>query len=91
MTPDRVTLARLATTVADEAAACQQWALAGLLRQLARAVVEPARVEDRTYPVRCGWCNQPLTGRQRAWCSDACRTRAARRDRVRPGLVESPP
>jgi hypothetical protein len=74
VTPDRVSLARLATTVADQAAARHQWALAGLLRQCAHAILEgtpPA--EDG-----CGWCGGPLTGRQALWCCDAHRKSALR-------------
>jgi hypothetical protein len=74
VTPDRVSLARLATTVADQAAGRHQWALAGLLRQCAHAILEgtpPA--EDR-----CGGCGGLLVGRQRQWCSDRCRMFASR-------------
>ncbi|MEU7313308.1 MULTISPECIES: hypothetical protein [unclassified Streptomyces] len=28
-----------------------------------------------TYETHCGGCDTPLTGRQRQWCSDACRLR----------------
>ncbi|WP_262700558.1 MULTISPECIES: hypothetical protein [Streptomyces] len=28
-----------------------------------------------TYETHCGGCDAPLTGRQRQWCSDACRLR----------------
>jgi len=28
-----------------------------------------------TYETNCAGCDKPLTGRQRQWCSDACRLR----------------
>jgi hypothetical protein len=73
MTPD-LSLVRLALDTADDAEARQQPHLAGLLRRLARATLEPPRPgEDR-----CGWCGVALTGRQRQWCSDAHRKSALR-------------
>jgi hypothetical protein len=72
VTPD-LSLVRLALDVANDLDDRQQPALAGLLRRLARAVIEPAR------PVaRCGWCHTPLTGRQTVWCQDRCRKAALR-------------
>jgi hypothetical protein len=72
VTPD-LSLVRLALDVANDLDDRQQPALASLLRRLARATLEPPR------PVaRCQGCGIPLTGRQRLWCSNACRTRAGR-------------
>jgi hypothetical protein len=68
-----LSLLRLALDVADDHDDRQQPALAGLLRRLARATLEPPQPEDR-----CGWCDTPLTGRQRQWCSDAHRKSALR-------------
>jgi hypothetical protein len=72
VTPD-LSLVRLALDAADDADARLQPHLAGLLRKLARAIIEPPR------PVaRCGHCGVPLTGRQQQWCSNACRKAALR-------------
>jgi hypothetical protein len=70
--PD-LSLVRLALDVANDLDDRQQPTLAGLLRRLARAVIElPAPVD------RCGWCHTPLTGRQTRWCSNSHRKAAMR-------------
>jgi hypothetical protein len=74
VTPD-LSLVRLALDAADDAEARQQPHLAGLLRRLARATLEPRNHDDE---VRCGRCGVPLTGRQQQWCSNACRKAALR-------------
>jgi hypothetical protein len=70
--PD-LSLVRLALDVANDLDDRQQPALAGLLRRLARAVIEPPAPVDR-----CGWCGIPLSGRQTRWCSDPHRKAALR-------------
>jgi hypothetical protein len=73
MTPD-LSLVRLALDAADNLEAHHQLAgYAGLLRRLARAIIEPSQAGDR-----CGWCGVALSGRQSRWCSDAHRKSALR-------------
>jgi hypothetical protein len=73
MPPD-MSLVRLAMDAANDCVDHQLPHLAGLLRRLARAILEPPQPSDD----RCGWCGTALTGRQRQWCSNAHRKAALR-------------
>jgi hypothetical protein len=50
------------------------YAFVGPIRRAARALLEVDPPDDG-----CRGCGQPLTGRRRTWCSEACRSRVRRR------------
>ncbi len=57
------------------------WTLvSGLLRRAQAVAAQAAALDDRQQR-QCRGCGTPLTGRQRSWCGEACRS-AWRRDRV---------
>jgi hypothetical protein len=63
-------LARLVALAAADAEA-RGSPYAGVMRRAARELACP----DRGGDGRCRGCGGALTGRQRSWCSEACRRR----------------